>query len=227
MPERGTSRAPEIAMDWVWFLFGLKGRITRAGLWLALLVILCWMSLVAALIAGGSKLLGGPASFHFDVNDIFAALDPETYRLMARAGFGPAIIYGIGTPLFAWVFVATCIKRLHDRGKSSWWMLPFFVIPGLVDQFAGRLGETSELVVGTVVVLLYFWGFIELYCLAGEPGANRFGPDPLAGVQARERRARAAARPAWDQHSELELMPQIGSPPLTAASICDTSPVTK
>ena len=29
--------------------------------------------------------------------------------------------------------------------------------------------------------LIFLWVFIELYCLRGTTGDNRFGPDPLAG----------------------------------------------
>ena len=30
-------------MDWTWYLFGFKGRIERAKMWLSVLIILCWM----------------------------------------------------------------------------------------------------------------------------------------------------------------------------------------
>lgn len=49
------------------------------------------------------------------------------------------------------------IKRCHDRDKSGWWML-VSVIP-----FVGWL-----------------WTIVELGCLQGSAGENRFGPDPLA-----------------------------------------------
>ena len=40
---------------------------------------------------------------------------------------------------------ATSIKRLHDRDKSGWWMLPFFALPGLYNQFADWLPDDSYL----------------------------------------------------------------------------------
>jgi uncharacterized membrane protein YhaH (DUF805 family) len=49
------------------------------------------------------------------------------------------------------------IKRLHDRGKSGW-----FVLIGLIPVF-GPL-----------------WLFVELGFLSGTTGSNLYGPDPLA-----------------------------------------------
>lgn len=215
-------------MDWAWFLFGFKGRINRGKLWLALLVIFCGMSLLAGVGAGLSKLVGRPASFAFDVNDIFAALDPDTYRGLSKANLMPALIHVIGTSLFVWVFIATGVKRLHDRNKSGWWTVLFFVIPGLTDRFADRLGE-DHLVIACAVAsaLLTLWGFIELYCLRGDRWSNRYGPDPLPKVQIRARSERPRGLPAWDQNSELEFMPRIVGVPRPDPRTDGTSPSAK
>ena len=37
-------------MDLTWYLFSFEGRINRAKLWLALLVILCWMFFLGVLV---------------------------------------------------------------------------------------------------------------------------------------------------------------------------------
>jgi hypothetical protein len=49
-----------------------------------------------------------------------------------------------------------------------------------------------------------------MFILPGTSGNNRFGPDPLAEIKNEERRART---PAWDQHSELEIVPHRAPPP--------------
>ena len=67
---------------------------------------------------------------------------------------------------FVWVIIAIALtfaslavwaKRWHDRDKSGWWSLIMFVP-----------------IVGAI------WILVELGCLPGTEGPNRFGPDPLA-----------------------------------------------
>jgi len=91
--------------------------------------ILCLMMLLALSIITVGKLFGGPSSFSFRVEDIFGALDPESYRSLSTTGLGHAVIKAIGTPLFLSIYLATSIKRLHDRNKSAWWMMLFFLFP--------------------------------------------------------------------------------------------------
>jgi uncharacterized membrane protein YhaH (DUF805 family) len=65
-----------------------------------------------------------------------------------------------------WVIIAVALtyaslavwaKRWHDRDKSGWWSL-IALVP----------------IVGAI------WILVELGCLPGTEGPNRFGPDPLA-----------------------------------------------
>ena len=91
-------------MDWVWFLFEFDGRINRAKVRLATLIILCWMIFVAAVMLGIDGIFGNPTrsvrfgldfalmsgidwrlsghneSVHFSVNDVFALFDPAVLR---------------------------------------------------------------------------------------------------------------------------------------------------
>jgi uncharacterized membrane protein YhaH (DUF805 family) len=53
--------------------------------------------------------------------------------------------------------LAVSIRRLHDIDRVGWWVL-LALIP----------------VIGAIVLI--YWA-----CLRGTVGANRFGPDPLAG----------------------------------------------
>ncbi|AUX40064.1 uncharacterized protein SOCE26_014600 [Sorangium cellulosum] len=66
------------------------------------------------------------------------------------------ILLVVGLCVFFWIQLAIYVKRWHDRGKSGWWQL-IALIP-----YLGSL-----------------WAFIECGCLAGNPGPNQFGPDPL------------------------------------------------
>ena len=197
-------------MDWTWYLFSFKGRINRAKMWLAILVIMCWMMFLGLLAVAASSVLGGAASFSLGINDLYRVIDPASYRSLSWADVPSVLIKVIGAPLFLWVYLATSIKRLHDRDKSGWWMVPYFVAPGLFDQFVDRLGDTLLediyllMLVGLVAFVFVIWGFIEMFFLKGSRKTNRFGPNPLQPID---------TRPRWEQQSEIEMVPHKAGPP--------------
>ena len=193
-------------MDWTWYLFGFKGRINRAKLWLAMLIIVCWMIFLAAL-ALAAGLVSGEVSFGFHINDLFRIVDPASYRSLSWADLPSLLIRGIGTSLFLWVYLATSIKRLHDRDKSGWWMVPFFVYPGLYNEFADRFSDYWVAAIPFVLAAFVFciWGFVEMYFLKGSRKTNRFGANPLL---LSDRRG-----PRWEQQSEIEMVPHKAGPP--------------
>ena len=94
------------------------------------------------------------------------------------------------------------IKRLHDRNKSGWWMVPFFLAPlvllgpsdWLANPTLARLSEALGYGLGA-------WCFIELLCLSGTRGPNRFGPDPLAPRKTK-----------WVERREIDRMPPSAGP---------------
>lgn len=193
-------------MDWSWFLFRFDDRINRAKLWLAMLVLLCWMMVLVALTKAVGSLFGDPGPASISTNDLFKLMDPDTYRSLTTANLPALLIKLVGTPLVLWVYFATSIKRLHDRDKSGWWMLPFFAVPGLYNQFADRLPDSYFMLLPGIVALgLGIWGFVEMYCLKGSRKTNRFGADPLAPP--------VAIGPRWDQQSEIEMVPHKAGPP--------------
>jgi uncharacterized membrane protein YhaH (DUF805 family) len=186
-------------------------------MWLAGLVIGGWMIfLMLLLLVPVGYLLGWPEKFHFSIENIFAIVDPESYHGLSRSDLSSSIVQAIVLPLVLWVFLATAVKRLHDRGRSGWWMVPFFFAPGLYGQFQERLGQSlPATVLGMVFPILYFWGAVELYFLRGTRWTNQYGPNPLGKEQMRARSAQAKlhATTAWDQNSEIEMTPHLGSPP--------------
>jgi uncharacterized membrane protein YhaH (DUF805 family) len=188
-------------MDWTWYLFRFDGRINRAKYWLAGLIIVCWMAFMAGMVVAF-----GARKFGFSVADIFKVVDPATYHALSRADFPMLMIKLIGTLLFTWVFAATSVKRLHDRDKSAWWALPFFVLPGLINQFMDRI---DNVYVGFMLGLLSFvlatWGGMELLFFRGSRKTNRFGANPLYVSPASEL--------GWNQSRELEIAAQQASPP--------------
>ena len=217
-------------MDWVWFLVGFDGRINRAKMWLSLLIILCWMIFVAMLLFGVDRLFGfAVESVRFNVDAIFGIVDPAVLRaLFARLRDGhqtsPAhlvimFLKGVGTLVFVWVYVATSVKRLHDRDKSGWWMLLFFVLPGLYGQFVDRFPHSYFMFpLASAAFILAIWGFVELFCLSGTRWTNRFGPSPLPKVQGRPRSGHGSysSSSGWDQTDAMDFVPHVASPPAGA-----------
>jgi uncharacterized membrane protein YhaH (DUF805 family) len=207
-------------MDWVWFLFGFEGRIDPAKMWLAILVIACWMIFIGMLMLGIDKIFGSPVkSIHFGVNDIFGFVDPAVlHATLARVLDGketsPAHLVlmffeGAGSLLFVWVYLATSVKRLHDRDKAGWWMIPYFVIPGLYAQFQNRLPDSYLIFpLALAVFSMMIWGFIDIYCLRGTRWTNQFGRNPLPKTQTRPR---SSSTSHWDQTSAYEFVPHSAS----------------
>jgi uncharacterized membrane protein YhaH (DUF805 family) len=111
---------------------------------------------------------------------------------LLSAAFRPLAILALPMLIaVVWASLAVGARRLHDRNKSAWWLLVFQGVPAV---FSG-LGDAMRLTpgdagagVGALMALIGFgfsvWAFVELGCLRGTAGPNRFGDDPLGvGVQ--------------------------------------------
>ena len=84
--------------------------------------------------------------------------------------------------IFAWLALAT--KRLHDRNKNAWWLVPFVFVPVVCQGMAINVLSWSGIAWLLVLIIsgvFGLWGSIELLFLQGSVGNNRFGPDPLGG----------------------------------------------
>jgi uncharacterized membrane protein YhaH (DUF805 family) len=86
------------------------------------------------------------------------------------------------------VLVLLCVPRLHDIGRSGWWVLGIFAIE-LLGAFVGFglfRGEASVQVMGAFVLIIFglvLWlGFIP-----GQGDANRFGEPPAPGLGRRSK----------------------------------------
>lgn len=146
-------------INWGDLLFGFNGRINRAKYWMGILV--CVVASIAASILGA--LLGSTIG---------------------------TLVTGIVSIATLIISIAIGIKRLHDRNKSGWWLLLFLLAPSVLLGFgmaAGVLGIASggSGTTGTLMSLagiaIAIWAFVELGCLRGTVGPNRYGPDPLGG----------------------------------------------
>lgn len=145
-------------MDSNIFLFDFSGRLNRARYWLGIVVSSFLIVLMVVLFA---------ITF---VKERGLAVLVVPLLLICLAGI---VLYSL----------AIQITRLHDRNKSGWWVMVFSVLPGTLDAL-GRMAEHTSHGSGAVLTLVALpfsiWGFVEMGCLRGSDGPNRFGSDPLA-----------------------------------------------
>jgi uncharacterized membrane protein YhaH (DUF805 family) len=188
-------------------LFSFEGRINRAKYCYVSFASLCSYLFFFVFMAVLAWALGGifgvtsvnvhifPLfSFHASFRDVSPASSAALLYPLFYAAQTPFLVIGM------WFLAATTIKRLHDRNKSGWWMVPFYVAPSLLYKLLYWLDIplTVALIVGALGFGLALWGFVELFWLKGTPGPNRFGPDPLAPAAPVDTRRR------WDQRSTLQ-----------------------
>ena len=140
------------------FLFGASGRIGRAKYWRSVLIY----------IGGGLM---------------------TAVILFTAAGIAaPLLVVMVIVVLIPWLLwgVSFSTKRLHDRDKSAWWLVVFYLLPGALGQvanaawFGGETGKALHSILALAGFALTIWGFVEIGCLRGTAGSNTYGPDPLS-----------------------------------------------
>ena len=134
-------------IDFKTLLFSYTGRINRAQYWTAVVVYIAAMVVL------------GIISYVIGMGMLML--------LLAVIVYIPLIVSG----------VMVGIKRLHDRDKSGWWLLVFYVLPGVLSALGPTIG--ANLIFSLVSFAVSIWGLVELGFLRGTAGANQYGPDPL------------------------------------------------
>src|SRR5262245_52471631 len=131
--------------------FGFGGRINRAKYWFTLVIwILIWIIAVEKFV----KII-------VDYAVLFIIV-------LAFVTLGWVSAFAIG------------VKRLHDRNRSGWWIVLFYVVPAVLGGAGkGTDGDLAQGILGLATLVLSIWGLVELGFLRGTRGPNRFGPDPL------------------------------------------------
>lgn len=169
------------------FLFDPNGRVSRRGIWLGLFLPQVGAGFVAGFVDG-----------------VMAAEALQEGQVAA-----PGLLTALVSLFFLWPNIAVPVKRFHDRGMSGWWVLWFMllVVGGCVAALVGMASaagseafDAAAMGVKTTVApefgvlpalgLLVVCGsaivqFVILYFLPGEPGSNKFGPDPRSGAGGR------------------------------------------
>ncbi|HWD49749.1 MAG TPA: DUF805 domain-containing protein [Rhizomicrobium sp.] len=159
------------------YFFSFHGRINRARFWIYLAIVIPFLMFMMmaffayAMSVPGAYENGGPTPFpHGPIGIAIAILFFAVLAAVAVSGF------------------AVSVKRLHDRDQSGWWVLVFIVLPNMLwavwQTRAATMGGANvggfAVLCGLAAFALSIWALIELGCLRGTAGDNRFGPDPLA-----------------------------------------------
>ena len=143
-------------MNWGQLFFNFNGRVNRAKFWLA------------ALIFAAINVVMAVLDYVTDQSVVFQALNGML-----------SIVILISS-------IAVGVKRLHDRNKSGWYLLLFYLVPSILVVIGVLIGAFVEdsTIIATVLGLLAFaigvWAFVEMGCLRGTIGVNQYGPDPVA-----------------------------------------------
>ena len=135
-------------------LFSFQGRLNRKPYWMTVIATTVVFILVLLLALAALREYG---------------LLPVTI----------AIILVLYIPLI-WIGLALSAKRLHDRDKSAWWLLVFYALPTILSTAADRTEDVQFIILHLISFGITVWAFVELGCLRGTVGSNRYGPDPLS-----------------------------------------------
>ncbi len=170
---------------WSWML-AFEGRISRSKWWLGFFILTS--AAIACSIAAG-LLVSGFMSQYPELEQNLSNPEwinsKEAAPIVFKLGLwtiGPSIVFA----LISWSFIALGVKRLHDRGLSSWLMLVVIlpVLGVLVSPVLAARFELGESVILWALLLLTasaIWSVLQFGILKGETGPNKHGPDPLAG----------------------------------------------
>lgn len=167
-------------------LFALEGRISRQKWWLGLFILLSAFFAVS-LVTGA--IFGSFADRHPEIMQHMN--DPEWFNSKEAEPIVGSLGLWLIAPMLVlllsmWSFFALGVKRLHDRGLSSWLILvvvvPFLAAvtaPALAAEF--DLSENVVRILGLLLTASAIWSVLQFGILKGETGPNDHGPDPLAG----------------------------------------------
>ena len=160
-------------MNLIYLYFSASGRINRSTFWLQgiLLLTVIWVFLWALWAPILFWLVSVEVRQECPVVRWFCRevslledviVNPQDHVPLALGLLALLVTFMV---VFNWNFIAVSIKRLHDRNKPAWWLLLWYAI--------SLIG--GPLTFGIASLAVAIWAFIELGCLEGTRGRNRYG----------------------------------------------------
>lgn len=144
--------------------FSFRGRLNRKPYWLRSL------ALIAIFLVGVTAL--------FSLFGIGVAAMQDPLAVLGDLGIALVLVLVLYVVLLV-AAISLTVRRLHDRDKSGWWVLVFFLLPSVLQTAAAQTPDLA-LALQLAAAAISIWALVELGFLRGTPGPNRYGPDPLA-----------------------------------------------
>ncbi|MBR5777833.1 MAG: DUF805 domain-containing protein [Bacteroidales bacterium] len=109
-------------------------------------------------------------AFYHSINYIFSEIPYKGTPIL--------IVWSIVIAILFPYFLAACVRRLHDVGKSGWWYL-IVVIPALAAIICSLISVSKFIIITSLAVFIlgYIWLLI-LTLKDSQPGTNKWGDNP-------------------------------------------------
>jgi uncharacterized membrane protein YhaH (DUF805 family) len=139
-------------------LFSFEGRIGRKVYWRTLSIYLLYGIVMGTCLGLAEPWLGGSLLLY--------------WGLLTALVFVPILVSA----------VAAGVRRLHDSGKSGWWLVLFYGLPGALFGIPGNANASDDTAGLCYLLALPFliWSIFTLGCQRGTIGANGYGGDGVA-----------------------------------------------
>jgi uncharacterized membrane protein YhaH (DUF805 family) len=161
-------------------LFSFQGRIRRLDWWVASLAVGVVSAIVTAILEFAAKLSGA------------SVVDLDMHQFASTGVFSIAVL--ALSLVSSWINFALCVKRLHDRDRTGWWLvwqalvlvLAVVLVIVAIAMQKEQMSILNILAVaaGLAALIVSIWLFVEIGFLRGTQGPNRFGPDLLGSLRA-------------------------------------------
>ncbi|HEY5722504.1 MAG TPA: DUF805 domain-containing protein [Allosphingosinicella sp.] len=157
--------------------FSGRSRRKEYWMWTLFQVLLYVGVLMLMMVVGGGAIMTGG--------------DPSAVAAAGGAAMIILALYGLAALAFLIPGIAVTIRRLHDTGRSGWWLgglfglyILLFLVTGMALTSGDPEGGGMLSMILSLVIFAYAIAMLVFMLLDGTKGPNKYGPDPKGGVDA-------------------------------------------
>jgi uncharacterized membrane protein YhaH (DUF805 family) len=164
-------------------IFGFSGRINRLTWWIIQITIFVIGMIINYVIKDSIP----------DVQQFKAhppSLEQSKLLLGALANYALLLIsWGV---ISSWIFISSCVQRLHDKGSAGWRVVFAYVPLGLIFLSGFFLLKLQFIAAGAIIIaagigalVSLVWLIVECGMISGEDGENDYG-EPIGAASRRD-----------------------------------------